>query len=182
MAEDEATAPDAPAGETAPPADPPTPPTAPPPAEEGTLTIAQATELREQTLAAEERARVHEAAEAELQKQIDDLKAGHTSQTDQSAKAQEDLILENGKLRAMLKAHTGGRLNLDSEIRFVNADGVTVKDGKLEGEFSYRPLSAAASPSTQPSREERQAQTSGAGSLPETRHVVPGVSPDKAVV
>ena len=189
MADAEATAPDAPASETAPPADPPTPPANPtPPATEGTLTMAEANDLRANVNAWEERVRVHEAAEADLQKQLDDLKAGHTSATDQSAKAYDDLLMENGKLREMLSKHTGGRINLDSEIRFVNADGVKVEeqDGKrvLVGEFSYRPIGSATNPGTQPSREERAAQAnlSGAGSLPTTKHVVPGVNPNLPVV
>ena len=180
---------DEPTGEVAPPQDPPTPPTdtpepdasVPRPTDSGQATGPEAEQRGDLAIALDR----YEAANktiTEKEKEISDLKTAHQQALDQRDGALNDWRTENAKLRAMLAAHTAGRIHIDQEMRHVNMDGVSWDDdGKMVGEPAYRALGNAPSPSTQPSREERavsdQAKLSGAGAANLGRHVVPGVDP-----
>lgn len=141
-------------------------------------------ELRADALEWQRRAETFEASEAKLKKELADLKAAQTASSDQSSARVTELMLENGKLRKMLDVHTGGRMNIDSSLRFVDGDVKVGADGKLEGEFEYRALGA--SPNESIVRQERQQTPQqmpapagiglAANYATEGRHTVPGVS------
>ena len=126
-----------------------------------------------------------------LKKALDDAQAGHTSALDQTAKRGDDLLIENGKLRKILEAHTGGQLNIDNALMFARGD-VSVKDGKLEGEFAYQPLGLYPAGSTvrpprqeetQPQRQPSQLSNDAIAAAPiEGGHRVPGVGKDSLAV
>lgn len=147
-----------PAAEVAPPADPPKPDPKPDEVPQQ-LTAAQLQELAGHIESWQERINDGEKALAEA-------KAAHAKELEARDKLIADLRIAAVKNDAILKGHFQDRLNLDTERRLVNVEGVNWdEDGKQQGEAEYRPMPSMTPSSLLATLQKRQQEQEQAGGV-----------------